>query len=95
MNRKLTIIGFILWFILAVCSFGAFPTHTSTGTFNIATSGDSAWDDFVWRWSDQDNQQMSLQFTGCTGGTNIMFRLAKPMTGPYWLQVNNCCLTSK
>ena len=79
-------------FSLAVSGVFAFPTHVSTGTFDIATSGIASWNAFSWKWSNRDVQQFSLTFTNSatgedvfTGITNIQFRMSYPEAGPYFL----------
>ena len=62
----------------------AFPTATSTGTFNVVLSATANWDTFSWAWNDQDSQQMAVAFTNAgtvTGATGIWFRLAEPERG--------------
>ena len=84
-----------IWLATASAVF-AFPYALSTGTFSTATSPSVNWTDFNWTWSDQDAQDIQVNFTGISvpvSITNVSLRLAYPQGGPSYLTIASGTLT--
>ena len=84
-----------IWMAMASAVF-AFPYALSTGTFSTATSPSVNWTDFNWTWSDQDAQDIQVNFTGISvpvSITNVSLRLAYPQGGPSYLTIASGTLT--
>ena len=83
------------WLAMALAVF-AFPYAMSTGTFSTVTSPSLSWNDFNWTWSDQDAQDIQVNFTGIavpSSITNVSLRLAYPQGGPSYLTIASGTLT--
>jgi len=67
-----------------------FDYATSTATFtNTASSRESKWQDFEWHWDTRSDRNISVTFSGVTGGSNIWLRMAYPERGYTYLTVAN------
>lgn len=65
-----------LCFLVAVCSHAAFPTHSNSTNFTIATAGIADYNAFNWDWAAQEDQSFSIVFDQAVTNGQVVFRMA-------------------
>lgn len=70
----------------------AFPYYTQTGTYATATSVGN-WDAFDWKWSENDDVQVSVNFSDIVV-SNCQFRMSYPKQGNAYLTVTGGTITT-